>query len=299
MLDRQELQNALLDLLQAVVVGVQHLAGRLHVDPLLGVLAPGQLQHGIQVIAQNGGLGGAEGLLLQPVHLFRELVRHLLGQLGLGDALAVLGNLAVAAGTLLPQLLLKNLELLPQNIVPLAAGELLPHLALHLLFQLQNLHLPAEALAQALQAAHRPQLLQNGLLVPRAHGQVLSNVVGDVARVLTGEHREEHIGSHLGGQLNKPLKQLVGLANEGLRSCGTADRLFRRKLLHQGVQVGRGLGQKAQPPAADPLHHHPHVVSGQAQNLAHIADGPNAVKVLFLRAFNGQLPLGHQENRLA
>ena len=49
----------------------------------------------------------------------------------------------------------------------------------------------------------------------------------------------------------------------------------------------------------NPLHHHPHVVSGQAQNLAHIADGPNAVKVLFLRAFNGQLPLGHQENRLA
>ena len=42
--DGQELQNALLHLLEAVVVGVQRLPGRRHIGALFGVLVPGQIQ---------------------------------------------------------------------------------------------------------------------------------------------------------------------------------------------------------------------------------------------------------------
>ena len=56
LLDGQKFQDALLYLVQAVVVGIQDLAGRLHVHPLLRLLAPGQLQHRVQIVADHGGL---------------------------------------------------------------------------------------------------------------------------------------------------------------------------------------------------------------------------------------------------
>ena len=56
LLDGQELQDALLHLLQPIVVLVQHLAGSLHADPLPGLFAPGQLQAYIQIVADHGGL---------------------------------------------------------------------------------------------------------------------------------------------------------------------------------------------------------------------------------------------------
>ena len=299
LLDGQELQDALLHLVQAEVVGVQHLPRGRHVHPLLRLLPPGQLQHRVQIAPDDAGLGGAEGLLLQAAHLFVQLFRHLPGQLCPGDALAVLGQLVVSAGAVLPQLLLDHLHLLPQDIVPLAAGELLPHLALELLFHLQDLHLPAEALAQALQPAHRPQLLQDGLLVAGAHGQVLGDVVGDVAGILAGQHRQKDVGGHLGGQLDEGLKELIGLADQRLRPGGAAHRLLGGELLHPGGQIGLSLGHLQQAAPAQAFHHHPHIVAGQAEELAHIADGADTVKVFLLRILHGQIPLGHQENGLA
>ncbi|MPN29936.1 hypothetical protein SDC9_177393 [bioreactor metagenome] len=59
-----------------------------------------------------------------------------MGQLGLGDGLPVFGNFAVAAGLALSQLSLNNLQLLPQEIIPLTAGQVVTHLALHILLQL-------------------------------------------------------------------------------------------------------------------------------------------------------------------
>ena len=169
------------------MVPIQHLAGGLHIDALLGALAPGQLQHIVQIIAQHCGLSGTVGLLFQTAQLLVQLIRHLLGQLGLSNALAVFGDLAVSLAVL-PQLLLEDLQLLPQHIVPLTAGEMVPHLVLHLMFQLQDLYFPAEVVTQLFQTADRAQLLQNGLLVPGAHGQILGDVVGDIPWLLAGQH---------------------------------------------------------------------------------------------------------------
>ena len=194
LLHSQELQNALLHLVQAEVVVIQGLPGPLHAHPLAGLLAPGELQAHVQIAAQDRGLGGAEGLLGQPAQLLLQLLPHLVGELGLGDLLAVVPDLRVAAALALAQLGLDGLHLFPQVVVPLIVRHLLPGPVLDLHIQPQDLHLPGEQAVEPLQAAHRTQLLQDGLLVAVAHGDVLGDIVGDIPRVLAGQHMDQQVG---------------------------------------------------------------------------------------------------------
>ena len=108
------------------MVVVQGLPGPLHAHPLAGLPAPGELQAHVQIAAQDRGLGGAEGLLGQPAQLLLQLLPHLVRELGLGDLLAVVPDLRVAAALALAQLGLDGLHLLPQVVVPLVVRHLLP-----------------------------------------------------------------------------------------------------------------------------------------------------------------------------
>ena len=49
--DGQELDDALLDLLQSVVVGVEHLLGELHVEPVFAAVLPGEREDPVYVVA--------------------------------------------------------------------------------------------------------------------------------------------------------------------------------------------------------------------------------------------------------
>ena len=64
-----ELQNALLDLLQAVVVAVENLARGFHAGALFRLHAPRHLHAGVEIIAQHARLGAAERLLGELVHV--------------------------------------------------------------------------------------------------------------------------------------------------------------------------------------------------------------------------------------
>ena len=146
----QELQHPLLHLLQAEVVMVQHLAGGLYADFFLGALAPGQLQAHVQIVAHDGRFGGAVGLLGQTVYLLLQPLPHIVGQLGLGDLLAVVAQLRVGASLPFAQLGLNGLQLLPKVVVPLVVRHLLPGPVLNLHIQTQNLYLPAQQAVQPL-----------------------------------------------------------------------------------------------------------------------------------------------------
>ena len=67
-------QNALLDLFEPVMIGVQHLARRLDVDTVGSRLVPRNLQAGIQIVGQHRRLGRAERELCQPL-VFPEQLR--------------------------------------------------------------------------------------------------------------------------------------------------------------------------------------------------------------------------------
>ena len=234
LLDGHKLQNALLHLVQTIVVPVQGLLHGRHADLFFRGLAPGQLQAHVQIAVEHAGLRTAEGLLGQTAQLLVQLLPHLVGELGLGDLLPVLGDLVAALP--LAQLVLDGLHLLPQEIVPLLLGHLLPGLALDLRVQREDVHLPLEQLIQLLQPAHRVQLLQNFLLVGAAHGDVLGDIVGNIARLLAGQQVDDQVGGNFRGQLTVLLEQVIGGPHQGLLPGGGPVRgLLLRDLLHLGL----------------------------------------------------------------
>ena len=189
---------------------------------------------------EHAGLRAAEGLLGQPAQFLVQLLPHLVGELGLGDLLPVFGDLVAALS--LAQLVLDGLHLLPQEIVPLLLGHLLPGLALDLCVQGEDVHLPLEQLIQLLQPTHRVQLLQNLLLVGAAHGDVLGDIVGDIARLLAGQQVDDQVGGNFRGQLAVLLEQVIGSPHQGLLPGGGPVRgLLLRNFLHLGLQIGGGL----------------------------------------------------------
>ncbi len=131
--DGDELGDPFLHVLEAGVVGVQHLAGVDRVQPLLGALAPGHRDQPVQVAADHRGLGRLLALALEPAQLLLGLLGDRLRHLRLGDLVFVLGD---QVGLVLAQLLADRLHLLAQEVLSLlflgAGLDVLADLGAHL-----------------------------------------------------------------------------------------------------------------------------------------------------------------------
>ena len=136
---RQVLEDALLHLLEVVVIGIEDLARLIEVQAILGALRPGQLHQPLEVGALHRVLRGRLRHLLETLQLLaRRLLdvgRHLRGLDLLLERVEVAGVLA------LPELVLDRLQLLAEDCLALVLGELLAHLQVDLLFDLDELHL--------------------------------------------------------------------------------------------------------------------------------------------------------------
>ena len=77
--DRQVLEHAILDLLEARVIGVEHVLGALQIDRVLGPLGPRQRDQPVEIRARHRVLGGGDRHLRQPIELAQ---RFLLDRLG-------------------------------------------------------------------------------------------------------------------------------------------------------------------------------------------------------------------------
>ena len=62
----ERLQNPLFDLFKAKVIVIENFCRRLHVQPLFCPLVPRELQHEVQIVPDDGGLGGVLLLLGKP-----------------------------------------------------------------------------------------------------------------------------------------------------------------------------------------------------------------------------------------
>ena len=102
LLDGDVFDDPVLDVLEAGMVGVEHLTGVLRIQPLLRALAPRHRQQPVQVGPDHAGLAGLLADALQPpellLGLFADLVGHLsfrdLGPVLLDDGRVVLAELA-------------------------------------------------------------------------------------------------------------------------------------------------------------------------------------------------------------
>src|SRR5579885_3731994 len=132
--DRQVLDDPVLRVLEAGMVGVEHRARVLRVEPLVGALRPRHREEPVEVAADHLGLGRALADLLEPRELALGLgadgVRHP-GLLDLGAVLVGDGR------AVLTELLADRLELLAQYVLPLLLERLGLDLPSHLLAELE------------------------------------------------------------------------------------------------------------------------------------------------------------------
>ena len=295
LLDGQHLQNPLLHLIQAEMVVVQQLFGRLHVHPLLGALVPGQLQADVQIVADDGGLRRAAGLTGQPLDLLVELLVHLFRQLEGLNALLVLENLAVLV---VPQLPPQDLHLLPDIVFLLTAVDALLDLLLELVFQPQNFDFLGQHGADDGGPLGGDQLFQNPLLVAVGDGGVLGGKVRHIAQILRGKHLMEPLLDRLGRQLQELVKQLQALAQQRFAADGVGVVLAVGQQLHPAPEKGLLLNPLGHMGPVFALHQNAHRVAGQLQDLADMGHGADLVEVVHTRLVGGHVLLGNQENLL-
>ena len=108
---------------------------------------------------------------------------------------------------------------------------------------------------------------------------------------------DEHVAGHSGRELGIGLEKLIGAANQGLGPGGIAYGLWNGQRLYLTLQEGCSLHQAQQLAPVLSLHHDPHVVSRQTQDLFDIGDGAHGEQILLPGLLHRQILLGHQKPR--
>ena len=138
----QVLGDPVLDVLEARVIGVQHLSRVHRIQTLVGALRPRHSDQPVDVGANHGGLARRFAHPLEPAELALGLLTHLVGHTGLVDLLAVLID---DRRVVLAQLLADRVHLLSQEVLALlllgarldVVADALTHLGLGQRFTLQ------------------------------------------------------------------------------------------------------------------------------------------------------------------
>jgi hypothetical protein len=146
---REKLQDALLDLLQPVMIFVQYLFSAIDVADFLRPLLPRHGQQPIQVVARDGGLGRHRRHGFHLLQLLHRLVFHVLGHSGGVDLLLQLVPFAFFAAS---QFLLDGLDLLVQVVLFLRALHLPLHPRLDGAVHVQLLDFDLQHVGNAVQA---------------------------------------------------------------------------------------------------------------------------------------------------
>ena len=163
LLHSEVFQNTVFDLIEAVVVFIEHVFGDHQVFLDLGFLAPGQVGQGLDVVAHHRCLSRHGRHQLELLELCLGLFARLLRHLGQLDFLFQLFQ--ICAVFALAQFFLDGLDLLIQIKVALALFHLLFDAATDLLVDIQNIDFALQLVVQIFQPVLHLLQLQHGLLV--------------------------------------------------------------------------------------------------------------------------------------
>ena len=177
------LDDAALDLVEAVMVLVEDAARLLEVDRLLGRELPGQLDQPVEIGADHAVFGRRLGHALEPAEFAPRLLLDLLRHLGLGDRLAELGDLVLLAVGV-AELLLDRGHLLAQEHLALALVERGAGLLADLLRQPEHLDPLGEEARDAVDAGGEVDRLEHLLLLLDRQVEIGGDDVGERAGIV-------------------------------------------------------------------------------------------------------------------
>ena len=201
---REEFENAFFDLLQAVMIGFQHLLRVVEVANLLGFFLPRHSQQPIQIIARHGGFGRHGRHVFQPPQLRDGLLVGVLGHARGVDLALQLVELALFAA---PQFLLNRLDLLVEVILFLRLFHLALHAALDGAVDIELLDLDVQHFRHARQPVHRIEDFEQLLLFFDGQLQIRAHRVGQFARLVHADGRDHGLVVQVLAQLDVLLEQ--------------------------------------------------------------------------------------------
>ena len=293
LMDGDKLQNSLFHLLKAEMVAVKDSAGLGNIGAVAGVLIPRHIKAGIEIVADNRGLGAAEGLLAKTIQLLAELFAHLVRELGIVDLLGVLLQFLVAV---IAQFVLQHLHLLAKDHVLLHAGDAGAHLLLHLHLEGDDIHLMGEDLVEELQAFHRMELFQHTLAITVAKIDILRHKISQLAGVAAVQHRGDKLIAEIAHQVLVSTEDGIGLTDQRLHAIGMLAGEVLVYQLDLCLQEGLRLPQTQDTTTLLTLHHHADRGFGGLDDLQNAAQRTHIEKILLLGQSGGNVTLGDKEN---
>mmetsp|Transcript_15238 Transcript_15238/g.28562 ORF Transcript_15238/g.28562 Transcript_15238/m.28562 type:complete len:338 (-) Transcript_15238:699-1712(-) len=251
------------------MVFIEHHLGIRQVVLDLGLLAPGQVDQGVDVVAHHGRLGRHGRHQLELLELGIRLLAGLLGHLGREDLLLEL--LHVGAVFTVAEFLLDGLDLFVQVVLALALLHLALDAAADALLHLQDVDLMLEQVEQLLQALGHVGQVEHSLLGIQLERQVGGDGVGQTAGVVDATDGRQDLGRDLLVELDVLIELLRHGATQGL-DLGSMLGL-RRDRRHFGHEMLAGLRDRDRRGTLQPLDQHLHGAVGQ---LEHLQDAGNA-----------------------
>src|SRR5580658_197677 len=179
--DGEELEDALLDFFQAVVVFVEHFFRVVDGASLFAAFLPRHGQQPVDVVAAYGGLGRHRRHGFELLQLLDGLVEHVLGHSGGFDLLAQLVELAFFAAA---QLLLDGLDLFVEVVLFLRPLHLPLDARLDVAVEVELLDFDVEHVGDARQARSRIEDGQQFLLLFNAELQIGRYGVRELGRLI-------------------------------------------------------------------------------------------------------------------
>ena len=232
----QVFEDALLDVLQAVVVFIQHTAGVADVQFVLAALRPGQAGQPVQPGADDAVLGGGGRQARQALQFAQSFLLRLLRHAGFLDALAELldfRRLLVAFA----QLLLDGLQLFAQEVLALHLFHTGLRFGLDLAAQLQHLQFLAQQGHQMAQLAFQRVDLQQVLRLAQFNAHVGGDGVDQLQRVFHIQRGRNEFARDAGHHLGHARELIDYVARQGFNI-----QFFRpgvlRDLADAGLQPG-------------------------------------------------------------
>jgi hypothetical protein len=278
--DGEELEDAVLDLVDVVVVVVELLARVLQVEVVLGRLRPRQRGDPLEVAADHAVLGGLRRQPLEAGQLALRDRPDVLGELRLLELPAELLRLGLLLVDL-AELLLDRAELLAEEVLALAALHLGVDLVLDPAAELDQLELAREDLGQPPKPLRHVALLEQLLLLLGFDAERPGDQVSQLAGVVEVRDRELQLLGQVGELLDDAGEGGLHVAAQALE-LGRLDELVRR-LRDPRHQVGRGGDEVAELHTLPALHedadgavrhlHHPRDDSDHAHAIDVVGSG--------------------------
>ena len=275
--DGEVLQDAVLDLLEVVVVLVEDRPGAVEVEVVLGRLRPGQRQDPVEVRADDAVLGRGGRQLLEPRDLAVDGLARLLREILRLDLLAQLGHLGLLL-VALAELVLDRLQLLAQEELALALVHLGLDLRLDLRAELDDLELAVQDHEDLAQAHGDVRLLEQALLLLGLEAQRRADEVREGARVVHVRGGELELRREVGDERDQPAELVLDAAGERLELGALLDHVRDLAELRDEVRLVLDWALEADPP--DSLDEDPERPVGDLDHLVHDRGRPDLVEVV-------------------